>query len=51
MLFSYELEVKRMSESPLMIMAVNLTVVFSILILLWGVISVTSMVADRMGEE
>ena len=40
-----------MNESPLMIMAVNLTVVFGILILLWGVISVTAMVADRMENE
>ncbi len=40
-----------MNENPLMIMAINLTVVFGILILLWGIISITGMVADRITDE
>ena len=45
------MEVIFVNDNPLMIMLVNMTIVFSILMLLWGVISVTGMIADRINEE
>lgn len=40
-----------MSDNPLMIMLVNMTIVFGILILLWGIISITGIVADKISEN
>lgn len=40
-----------MSDNPLMIMLVNMTIVFGILILLWGIISMTGIVADKIGKN
>ena len=40
-----------MNENPLMIMAVNMTIVFSILLLLWGMSSLTGAIASRLSSE
>jgi|GEM_PF-3459320 Oxaloacetate decarboxylase, gamma chain. len=39
-----------MSDSPAMIMLVNMTIVFSVLMLLWGLITLTGMVADQLNK-
>ena len=40
-----------MNENPLMIMVVNMTIVFAILLLLWGMISLTGAIASRLSSE
>lgn len=40
-----------MSDNPLMIMAINMTIVFGILILLWGIISLTGIIANKISSS
>lgn len=40
-----------MSDSPIMIMLVNMTIVFSVLVLLWGIITITGKVATMISDE
>ena len=40
-----------MNENPLMIMMVNMTIVFAILALLWAVISITGVIADKFVDR
>lgn len=41
-----------MNDNPLMIMLVNLSIVFSVLMILWVIISLTGKIADQIsGDE
>lgn len=40
-----------MNDSPIMIMMVNMSIVFSVLVLLWGIITVTGKVATMISDE
>lgn len=40
-----------MNDNPIMIMLVNMTIVFAVLILLWAIISVTGKIADAIAEK
>lgn len=40
-----------MNDNPIMIMLVNMTIVFAVLILLWAIISVTGKIADAISQK
>lgn len=40
-----------MNDNPLMIMLVNMTIVFAVLILLWVIISLTGKIADAIDQR
>ena len=40
-----------MNENPLMIMMVNMTIVFAILTLLWAIISLTGIIANKINDN
>lgn len=40
-----------MNDNPLMIMLVNLSIVFSVLMVLWAIIAVTGKIADQISSD
>lgn len=40
-----------MNDNPMMIMIVNMTIVFAVLILLWGIISLTGKIATSIDKK
>lgn len=40
-----------MNDNPLMIMLVNLSIVFAVLMILWAIIALTGKIADQISSE
>lgn len=40
-----------MNDNPLMIMLVNLSIVFAVLMVLWAIIAVTGKIADQISSD